>query len=178
MLSDEDKQALDGFLAQVERRAYRMALLAVADRDDALDLVQEAMTRLVRRYAKRPSEQWRPLFYRILHNLINDHHRRGKLRQFVRGWFGSEQEQPEPDLAAAKQQDPVQISAESQAMQTLNEALEVLPLRQQQAFLLRNWEGLDVAETARVMGCSEGSVKTHTSRAMHSLRQSLRGHWP
>ena len=177
MLSDEDKQALDNFLAQVEKRAYHMALLAVADRDEALDLVQEAMTRLVRRYAKQPTEQWRPLFYRILHNLINDHHRRGKLRQYLRGWFGSEQEQPEPVQSAGQHQDPLQASAENQAMQTLDAALKTLPLRQQQAFLLRTWEGLDVAETARVMGCSEGSVKTHTSRAMHSLRQVLGDHW-
>ena len=178
MLSNEDKQALDNFLAEVEKRAYRMALLAVADRDEALDLVQEAMTRLVRRYAKRPPEQWRPLFYRILHNLINDHHRRGKLRQYVRGWFGSEQEQPEQVQVPGQHHDPERVSAENQAMQTLGVALKALPLRQQQAFLLRTWEGLGVAETAQVMGCSEGSVKTHTSRAMHSLRQVLGDHWP
>jgi RNA polymerase sigma-70 factor (ECF subfamily) len=174
VLTDEDKQALDAFLMQVEQRAYRMAVLAVADRDEALDLVQEAMTRLVRRYAGRPAAEWRPLFYRILHNLINDHYRRGKLRHFVRGWFDAD-EPVEPSSVA--QDGPLEHMARQQAMGTLDTALKALPLRQRQAFLLRCWEGLDVAETARVMGCSQGSVKTHTSRAMQSLRQALGVHW-
>jgi RNA polymerase sigma-70 factor (ECF subfamily) len=177
VITEERKQALDGFLAQIERRAYQMALFAVTEREAALDLVQEAMLRLVRRYADRPEAQWRPLFYRILHNLINDYHRRGKWRNLFHSWFGGEDEEMSGLEAERQPDDPMQLFANEQAMTQLEAALTALPLRQRQAFLLRTWEGLDVSDTAQAMGCSEGSVKTHTARAMQSLRQALGEHW-
>ena len=154
-----------------------MALFAVGDRDEALDLVQEAMLRLVKHYGDRPEDQWRPLFYRILSNQINDFHRRGKLRSFVRGLFGGHEDEPQGGLADEREVGPAAELARGQTVQGLEQAIRQLPLRQQQAFLLRHWEGLDVRETAQAMGCSEGGVKTHSARAMQRLRELLGEHW-
>lgn len=176
---------MDRFLAAVERRALRMAELAVGNRDDALDLVQDAMLGLVRHYSHKNEDEWGALFYRILQSRIRDWYRRGKVRYRLFGWLGQRH-----DDSAEKPGDPIQQAADpagvepsrgvanEEAMVRLEAALRALPLRQQQAFLLRSWEGLDVSETAHAMGCSEGSVKTHYSRAVHKLRQQLEGHWP
>lgn len=174
------------FLAGVERRALRMAEFATGSRDVALDLVQDAMMRLVQRYAGRPSDQWPPLFHRILQNRIRDWQRREGLRRRLRVWVGG-QGAPDPEDAAADPmdtlpdpcaEDPLARLADGQAAQALEQALRTLPRRQQQTFLLRVWEGLGVADTARAMGCSEGSVKTHFSRAVRTLRRQLEAHWP
>jgi len=178
MSEEQRKQALNAFLAEVERRAYQMAWYAVNDRDEALDLVQEAMVRMVKHYGDRSEHEWRPLFYRVLHNQINDFHRRAKLRSFVRGLFGGQAEdEPELQLEDPLSPTPERALAGSEIAVDLEAALQQLPLRQQQAFLLRHWEGLDVHETAQVMGCSEGSVKTHTARATQRLRELLGEHW-
>lgn len=180
----DQSQALSRFLAGIERRAYRMAQISTGDADDALDLVQDAMLKLAERYALRPEAEWTPLFYRILQSRILDWHRRNKVRNRLRAWFGthaSEDDDPDdplenvPDVHAP---DPARQVATKRAAQALDKALRTLPLRQQQAFLLRAWEELDVAQTARAMGCSEGSVKTHYSRAVHALRKQLGEHWP
>lgn len=176
-VNEARKLALNSFLAGVEKRAYKMALFSVSDRDEALDLVQEAMIRLVKKYSERPEDQWRPLFYRILNNQINDFHRRGKVRKFVRGLFGGGDEELQVQIADERDAGPAAQLGKNQAMSDLQEALQTLPARQQQAFLLRTWEGLSVRETAQTMGCSEGSVKTHTSRAMQRLQEHLGEHW-
>lgn len=173
---------LNRFLGDVERRALRIAEIAVRDRDEALDLVQDAMIKLVNNYARRPDAEWTPLFYRILQNGIRDHHRRQKVRKRVMVWFGrggSADDDYDPVAAAP---DPAGRSPEQQmqtgeTMQKLEGAVHALPARQREAFMLRTFEGLDVAGTAVAMGCSEGSVKTHYSRAVHSLRDSLGEHW-
>lgn len=157
-----------------------MARIAVRDEDDALDIVQEAMFALVKRYRDRPAEEWSPLFQRILQSRIIDTVRRNAVRNRFRGWLGfSRDGGEETDI------DPIQefpdrgtpdqlVLLENRTFSTaLDKALRKLPLRQQQAFLLRFWEGFDVAQTAGAMGCSEGSVKTHTSRAVHTLRDLL-----
>ena len=176
---------MDRFLAGVERRALRMAELAVGNRDDALDLVQEAMLGLVRKYSQKSEDEWGALFYRILQSRIRDWYRRSKVRYRVFGWLGQRYDPDEDDHADPIQQaadpaapDPQRLVGNEHAMMQLEQALQALPLRQQQAFLLRSWEGLDVSETAYAMGCSEGSVKTHYSRAVHKLREQLEGHWP
>lgn len=173
-------QSLDRFLASIEGRAYRIAELATGNRDDALELVQEAMLGLVRRYARRPAEEWKPLFYRILENGIRDWHRRRTLRGRWLGWLdrtGGEEDGDGPDPLAQvpdpNSPDPARILERQMTAESIDRALRTLPLRQQQAFLLRAWEGLDTAQTAAAMGCSEGSVKTHYSRATHALRQQL-----
>jgi RNA polymerase sigma-70 factor (ECF subfamily) len=175
---------IERFLKDVERRALRMAEIAVRDPDDALDIVQEAMIQLVRRYATRPSEEWRPLFYRILQNRIYDWQRRRAVRSKVIAWWTGgvrEDEDDAPDAiesAASSDPDPRQRLESAEAMSALEQALKRLPARQQQAFMLRALEGLDVAETASAMGCAEGSVKTHYFRALQALRAALGEHWP
>ena len=180
----QQEKQLNRFLADVERRALRIAEIGVRDRDDALDLVQDAMIKLVRKYADRSSAEWAPLFYRILQNGVRDWHRRQAVRNRVMVWFGrgGGDDGDEYDLVAAAP-DPIGRSPDedlqnSEAMDSLELAVHALPARQREAFMLRTFEGLDVAGTAIAMGCSEGSVKTHYSRAIHSLRETLGEHGP
>jgi RNA polymerase sigma-70 factor (ECF subfamily) len=174
----EQSRELERFLIDVERRAYRIARIAIRNDADALDIVQDAMLQLARRYSDRPSAEWRPLFYRILQNRIRDFQRRLKVRSKVMSWFSasnaSDEERSDPyesvpDVGFS----PLEQLSMDESMRTLERALGKLPARQQEAFMLRNFEGLDVAQTATAMGCSEGSVKTHYSRAVHTLREQL-----
>lgn len=171
---------MEAFLREVETRAFRIAVVNVRDRDEALDIVQDAMIRLVRRYARRPAEEWRPLFYRILQNRIRDSQRRRSVRTRVLAFFGGGNDDEYDPISAApaptSETDPVAQIANADAMQALAAALNMLPARQREAFMLRNFEGLDVAATAAAMGCTEGSVKTHYSRAVHRLRELMREH--
>jgi RNA polymerase sigma-70 factor (ECF subfamily) len=176
------ERQLNQFLAEVERRALRIAEIAVRDRDEALDLVQNAMIKLVNNYASRPQAEWTPLFYRILQNGVRDWHRRQKVKNRVMVWFGrGKGDNDEYDVVASAPdhagRSPEQELQTGQAMQTLERAVHALPGRQREAFMLRTFEGLDVAGTAVAMGCSEGSVKTHYSRAVHTLRDKLGEHW-
>ncbi len=177
----QKQQQLNRFLAEVERRALRIAEIAVRDRDEALDLVQEAMIRLARKYGERDSEEWPPLFYRILQNGVRDWHRRQAVRNRVMAWFGGGATGDDEFDPVAAAPDPIgrtpdEELANDQAMDSLEKAVRRLPTRQREAFMLRTFEGLDVAGTAVAMGCSEGSVKTHYSRAIHSLRGVLGEH--
>lgn len=176
----DQPQTLDGFLAGVEKRAFQIARVALRDPEDALDAVQDAMLQLARRYAARPSVEWRPLFYRILQNRIRDCQRRRAVRRRIFAWLPRHAGDPEWPTEHTAMSDAVEPSAQlklDEAMNTLAAALRQLPARQQQAFMLRNFEGMDVADTARCMGCSEGSVKTHYSRAVHRLREHLGEVW-
>ena len=178
----DESRAMERFLAEVERRALRIAVLSVGDRDEALHIVQDAMFKLVRNYGGRPSEEWRPLFFRILANRITDQQRRQTVRQRVIAWLaptgGDDESDPIAELPDTRPVAPDEVLGRADAMAALEAAVGTLPGRQRQAFLLRSLEGLDVAETAAAMGCSEGSVKTHYSRAVHSLRSALGDHWP
>ena len=179
----EQARALDRFLASIEKRAFRMARIALRHDDDALDSVQDAMLQLARRYGRRPSEEWRPLFYRILQNRIRDCQRRRRVQARFMAWLPglkSQEEEASADQYAAvpdKAPLPAEQLAADQAMQALERSLAQLPGRQQEAFMLRAFEGMDVAQTAAAMGCSEGSVKTHYSRAVHTLREQLGVAW-
>ncbi len=174
---------LNRFFVDVERRALRIAEIGVRNRDDALDLVQDAMIKLARKYADRESEEWTPLFYRILQNGVRDWHRRQAVRNKVMVWFGQRKDEENdydvvasaPDLAGRS---PDEELENDQAMTQLDSAVHQLPARQQEAFLLRTFENMNVAQTAVAMGCSEGSVKTHYSRAVHTLRDQLGEHAP
>lgn len=182
----DDDEALDprvqieGFLRGVEQRAFGIARVSVRDPDDALDIVQEAMIRLVRRYSLRPSAEWAPLFYRILRNCIRDWQRRKGVRDRVLSFFGACPDGSDvvASAPAPAEQDPLAQIAGADAMEALAAALRSLPRRQREAFMFRNFEGLDVAQTALAMGCSGGSVKTHYSRALSRLRDLLGEHWP
>lgn len=176
----EQAADLNAFLRDVETRAFRIALVTVRDRDEALDIVQDAMIRLTTRYGKRPKKEWRPLFFRILTNRVRDWHRRRAVRNRVMSFFGAQDgEAPDPIVSAPgpSSDDPLEALTGEEAIRELEQALRQLPERQRQAFMLRNFESLDVAETARAMGCSDGSVKTHHSRAMAKLRELLGNHW-
>lgn len=177
----DQARAMDRFLAGVERRAFRIAQMQLRDGDDALDAVQDAMLQLARNYGQRPEEEWKPLFYRILSNRVRDMQRRRKVRQRVFAWLPGQRQADEdapdpieqvPDYTA----NPFEELAGAEAMAALEKALAALPDRQRQAFLLRNFEGLDVAATAVAMGCSDGSVKTHYFRAVHAMRAALGEH--
>lgn len=156
--------------------------MAVRNDADALDIVQDAMLQLARRYGHGRSEEWAPLFYRILQNRIRDHQRRRKVRERLFAWLPGLQSRDELhddpiDQAATPAKSAAETIMEDEAMRALEEALAQLPARQREAFMLRNFEGLDVAATAAAMGCSEGSVKTHYSRAVHTLRAMLGEVW-
>ncbi|WHZ16853.1 MAG: RNA polymerase sigma-70 factor [Nitrospira sp.] len=179
----DQTQALDRFLVGIERRAFRMAHIATGNEDEALDLVQDAMLKLVQQYGDRTEGEWGPLFHCILQSRIRDWYRRTRVRNRLREFFGGPQNDEEgedpleqvPDVAAVA---PDEDLKRKRACAALDVALRALPLRQQQAFLLRVWEELDVAQTAQAMGCSEGSVKTHLFRAVQVLRKRLGEHWP
>lgn len=168
---------LDQFLASVERRAFRMARMATRIDAEAFDIVQDAMFSLVRSYRERPAEQWPALFMRILQNRILDWHRR-QTRHQRRFWQRSsldDDEDFDPVAQAADPvvRDPALLIERARDMDRVEAALQALPLRQQQVFMLRIWEGLDVAQCAQVMDCSEGSVKTHLFRALQNIRKHL-----
>ncbi|MBV8497585.1 MAG: RNA polymerase sigma factor [Gammaproteobacteria bacterium] len=171
-------RALNQFLAGVELKAFKIAQAALRHEEDALDAVQDAMLQLARAYADRPAPEWKPLFYRILENRIRDMQRRRTVRGRVIAWlpFRGDEDDDESDplsQAPSPEPQPLRKLELDEAVGALEKALEGLPRRQQQAFLLRTLEGLDVAETAAAMGCSEGSVKTHYFRALQALRAQL-----
>ncbi len=188
---------MEQFLKSVERKAFLMARYAVSDDEEALDIVQDAMLKLVERYGERPEAEWRPLFWRILRNRIQDTHRRrsalGRLMAMAgflsvpagaagRGKAGdTKNDEAGPSIeamAGPAEEEPPRRYALAKASQQLEQALRTLPTRQREAFLLREWEGLSVNEAAKAMGCSEGSVKTHHFRALKALREQLAEHWP
>lgn len=163
---------LDDFLAEVGTRALRFAEAGLRQREDALDAVQDAMTKLLA-YRDRPSEEWTPLFWRILRTRIIDIQRR---RNFRLRWLLPHFEQDSGDSAphwADDGPDPSRNHDGREAWATLAGALQRLPARQREAFTLRILEEFDVAQTAHIMGCSEGSVKTHLSRARTALQTHL-----
>lgn len=171
--------AIERFLREVERRALRMTELATGNREEALDLVQDAMFGFVRHYGARAPEQWSPLFWRVLDSRIHDWRRRQRVRGRWLGWFERDADADEDPLAAApdpREPGPLARLADGEAARALDRALRALPLRQRQAFLLRLWQGLDVAATATAMRCSQGSVKTHLFRALANLRSYLEAH--
>ncbi len=174
---------LSNFLAEVERRAYKQALYAVRDEDSALDIVQDSMMRLSEKYGARPAAELPLLFQRILQNAIRDHYRRSRTRmeRFTSlTALEGDDENPADPLETLELDDDISPFAaphaallRTETLTLVEEALQKLPPRQREAFLLRYWEGLDIAETAAAMGCTEGSVKTHCSRATHTLAAAL-----
>jgi RNA polymerase sigma-70 factor (ECF subfamily) len=166
---------LDGFLAAVERPAFRLAELALGHREDALDAVQEAMIKLVR-YRERPAPEWTPLFWSILRRQLTDRHRRNAVKRRWLSFLGRADNEREDPLERLPDpvEDPARRHADAMAWRDLGAALRALPTRQRECFLLRELQGLSVADTAAAMGCSGGSVKTHLSRALIALRERLK----
>lgn len=180
MSPDNQSKDLDVFLAGVETRAFQMARIATRDTEEALDIVQDAMFKLVQRYAEKDRTEWGPLFYRILQHRIKDWHRRTWVRNRWRAWFSRKDDETESDenLIEAVPDKRIRDFADQVATKDAASALELalhrLPLRQRQAFFLRAYEGYNVAETALAMSCSVGSVKTHYFRAIRALRIELK----
>lgn len=179
------EKELSDFLKAVERRAFKRTVYAVRDDEAALDIVQDSMIRLAERYADRPAAELPLLFQRIMSNATMDWFRRQKVRNAVlRNFsdFEGDEEFDDFDLLASLQSVEGALGAESaadavareQMLHLIETEIMELPTRQREAFLLRYWEEFDVAETAEVMGCSEGSVKTHCSRAVQALARALR----
>jgi len=179
------QRELSDFFAEVERRAYKQALFAVRDDHLALDIVQDAMLKLTEKYAGRPTAELPLLFQRIMQNTIRDFYRRQKVRALwtmpVSSLLGSDPDSEADPLETLEVEDdskfsepPAEQLERSQVLALIEKALEKLPARQREAFLLRYWEELDVAAAAKIMGCSEGSVKTHCSRATHALAAILK----
>src|SRR5438128_2632957 len=178
-------QELSAFLAEVERRAFKQAMFAVRDEHAALDVVQDAMLKLTEKYSDKPPKELPMLFQRILQNTIHDHFRRQKVRSTWTTLLSALGKRDEKDddfdpletLDAKSDSnatvDPARQFEQGEIMAAIEQALARLPARQREAFLLRYWEEFDVAETAAAMGCSEGSVKTHCSRAVHALADAL-----
>ena len=179
------RSELSDFLAGVERRAFKQALFAVRDEEAALDIVQDAMLRLAEKYGAKPPAELPLLFQRILQNAIRDFFRRRKVRSL---WItllsaltphrddddADPLETLESVAGPTQQRGPDAQLEQVQLLDLIEKEIKKLPARQREAFLLRYWEELDVAETAAVMGCSEGSVKTHCSRASHVLAAALK----
>ncbi len=174
-------QELSDFLRSIERRAFRQTVYAVRDEHVALDIVQDAMLKIAEKYADKPVGEYPMLFQRILQNTMRDYWRRQKVRNLWTSLFssfgsGDDDDERDPletiDVEDESKDPSVQLER-SQTMHLIEKALERLPARQREAFVLRYWEDMDVAETASVMGCSEGSVKTHCSRAVHTLAMIL-----
>ena len=162
-----------------------MAKIATGDVDESLDIVQDAMLLLVKKYRNKPEDQWKPLFYRILQNRIRDWYRRTRVRNRWRTWLvgrpkgeGRNEGDPLDNIADPRRENPARLAVQGEAGEAITAALAQLPLRQHQVFMLRIWEGLSVAETAAAMRCSQGAVKTHSSRALISLRRILEDHRP
>jgi RNA polymerase sigma-70 factor, ECF subfamily len=180
--ADDTSHTMEQFLASVERKAFKIAQLGLRHDEDALDAVQDAMLKLVQSYSRHPPADWKPLFYRILENGIRDMQRRRTVRGRVMSWLpariADEDEDFDPIAAApSTMPTPLRQLELDEAISALEEAIRQLPHRQQQAFLLRNFEGLDVLQTATAMGCSEGSVKTHYFRALEALRARVGEFW-
>lgn len=179
------EQELSAFLKSVEKRAFKRTVFAVRDEDAALDVVQDAMIKLAENYANRPAAEWPPLFQRILSNATMDWFRRKKVRgALFRNFSDFESAGDDEDFdilevlesfaGGASAESASELVSRGQILALIEAQIGELPGRQREAFLLRYWEEFDVAETALAMGCSEGSVKTHCSRAVHALAKSLK----
>jgi RNA polymerase sigma-70 factor (ECF subfamily) len=180
-----DKELSD-FLENVERRAFKQAVYAVRKDEAALDIVQDAMIKLAEKYGDKPAAELPMLFQRILQNTVLDYFRREKVRNtwvsLFSGMGKRDSGEEDFDILESLEAEEGSQSSESTADQVerqqtlaiIDAEIQKLPARQREAFLMRYWQDMDVAETAEAMGCSEGSVKTHCSRATHTLAESLK----
>ena len=167
---------IEQFLKEVQNKAFRMSEIATKNQADALDIVQDTMIKLVEKYSDKPSSEWKPLFYRILHSKTMDYFRKKAVQNKIFFWRSSHSDEEsfidEIDNASDHITPERELDGKAE-LQIISKALKNLAPRQQQCFMLRSWEGLSVRETAQAMNCSEGSIKTHYSRAKEALKKAL-----
>lgn len=171
---------LENFLITIERRAFRIAQLATKCEADALDIVQDAMFKLVSKYQHRPAEEWKPLFFKILESRIMDWHRKQTLRKKLFFWKTDHQEL-DTESSSNEQYETYTIELANPENEIMSEQLgkhllgciAALPVQQQQCFILRSWEGFSITETALAMNLNENSVKTHYARALTKLKDQI-----
>lgn len=182
--TSDDYQTMEQFLCYIEQRAFHYIRTSVGNIEDTHDIVQESMYKLVQKYAGKSPAEWKPLLYRIMSSKVTDFHRRRAIREkFI---FQTPARVPEEedylqsqalDAIARDSEAPLPSLERELRVDKLIQSIRELSLRQQQAFMLRCWEGMSTKDTAIAMGCSEGSVKTHYSRAMIQLREQLEDHY-
>ena len=175
---------LSDFLVATERRAFKQAMFAVRNEESALDIVQDSMMKLAEKYGDRPLDEFPMLFQRILQNTIRDYYRRSKVRSLwttlLSSFSPGDDEEYDPletmevESGSYTPNTPDGHLLQAQVLGIIEKEIQELPARQREAFLMRYWQDMDVAETASAMGCSEGSVKTHCSRATHTLAAALK----
>lgn len=167
---------IEQFLKEVQGKAFRMAEIATKNQADALDIVQDTMIKLVEKYSDKPSNEWKPLFYRILQTKTMDYFRKKSVQNKIFFWRKSHSEDQSFIDEIENATDHITPERElggRNDLKIVSMALKNLAPRQQQCFMLRSWEGMSVKETAVAMRCSEGSVKTHYSRAKEALKKAL-----
>jgi RNA polymerase sigma-70 factor, ECF subfamily len=178
------EQELSDFLKNVEKRAFKRSIYHVRDEEAALDIVQDSMMKLAQHYGDKPAAELPMLFQRILSNTTLDWFRRRKTRNALFSNMSDfESSGADGDFDLLETLETLTNSEGTESAQDATERAQIfreieleikeLPGRQREAFLMRYWEEMDVAETAAAMGCSEGSVKTHCSRAVHALSKAL-----
>lgn len=173
-VTQDQRQELAKFYSQIEQRAFRLALIETRNSSDALDLIQDAMESLMRRYLEHPSQEWRPLFYKILQNRIKDWHRWSGLRAKLHLPKANKQELSQEEYQIeSSDMTPIEQTEQDFTLEKLQHVLSKLSFRQRQTVLLRAWEGFSVEETAQIMKCSQGSVKTHMSRALNTMKSLM-----
>jgi RNA polymerase sigma-70 factor (ECF subfamily) len=182
--TSDDYQTMEQFLCYIEQRAFHYIRTSVGNIEDTHDIVQESMYKLVQKYAVKSPAEWKPLLYRIMSSKVTDFHRRRAIREkFI---FQTPARVPEEedylqsqalDAITGDSEAPLRSLERELRVDKLIQSIRELSLRQQQAFMLRCWEGMSTKDTAIAMGCSEGSVKTHYSRAMIQLREQLEDHY-
>ena len=169
-MDESTRQTMDLFFRDAEQRAYLMAMTLTRNHHDALEVVQDSMLRLVQHYCDRQPDEWGPLFHRILQNRLRDWYRRNRVRQLLGGLLPWQTAEASAEVTAESAEQRVIEDAE---LTGVLDALQALPLRQQQTFLLRAWQGMSTRETAFALSISENSVKTHYARATRALRATL-----
>jgi len=168
------EQVLDRFLSDVEADAYRLSLAATRNQDEAVDLVQDVMLTMVQKYRHKPEDELAPLFHRVLQNRIRDWYRRRSTRHALLRWTGlGDTTSAVEAIESPESLQPEQLLNTDGELKRIEQAIQRLPVRQQQTFLLRAWKEMSVEETTAAMSLSAGSVKTHYSRAVASLREIL-----
>ena len=180
------EQELSDFLKSVEKRAFKRSLYHVRNEEAALDIVQDSMLKLSEHYGDKPVAELPMLFQRILSNCTLDWFRRQKTRNALfsnmSDFEGPGEDGMDFDLLEAysgpdngeRAESAEDETTRAQTFREIETEIQELPARQREAFLMRYWEEMDVAETAAAMCCSEGSVKTHCFRAIQTLSKALK----